>query len=69
MSICLYSCLSCLACTVHLFCAALYCHLWLIWLSCVFHFISYTAQFFKKVIEHNACFHLLYNFCLKHFSL
>jgi len=36
MSMCLYSFLSCLACTVHLFCAALYCRLWLIGLSCVF---------------------------------
>ena len=28
MNVCLYSCLSYLACKLHVFCAILYCHLW-----------------------------------------
>jgi len=52
MSMCLYSCLSCLACTVHLFCAVLYCHLWLIWLFCVFPlYLINSTVFLKKLLN------------------
>jgi hypothetical protein len=34
-----------------------------------FHSISNCKIFGKKVIEHKMCFDLLYNICLKHFSL
>jgi len=36
MNVCLYSCLSYLACKSRVFCAILYCRLWPIWLHHIF---------------------------------
>ena len=40
-----------------------------LWLH-IFDIISETERFSKKkkVIEYKMCFHLLYNFCIEHFS-
>jgi len=40
----LYSCLSSPACKSHLFCAVLYCHLWLVWLYHIFLHYFIKAQ-------------------------
>jgi len=68
MDVCVYSCLTYLACKSRIFYVALYCHDWL------FHIFPHClingTIFEKKIIEHkNACFDFLCNFCLKYFSL
>jgi hypothetical protein len=68
MNVCLYSCLTYPVCKSHLFCAALYCHLWLAWALPYFSALSHKQQDFRKKIEHNM-YVFLYGFYLKNFSL
>ena len=56
LSVCLYSCLSCPALKVHLFCAALYCHVWPVWLyHIVQHYLINGKISGKKIIESKIC--------------
>jgi hypothetical protein len=67
--VCLYSCVSHPVCKMHLFYAALYCHMWPIWFYHIFlHYLINSKIFGKKCIEHDMCFDFLYNVCLQHFS-
>jgi len=51
--------------------AVLYCHMRAVYLYHIFphYFVNVTIFEKKKVIEHKMCFHFIYRFCLKHFSL
>jgi len=40
MDVCLYSCMGCPAWKSHLLCAIFCCHLWPLWLNCIFPHIS-----------------------------
>ena len=55
MSVCLYSCLSYLACKLHLFCTALYIHLEPADSTMLFHIISRSAQYSEKMIIEMKC--------------
>jgi hypothetical protein len=58
------------ACKSHLFCSALYCHLWHVWVYHIFpHYLINGNIFEKKSTEHKMCYDFLYNVCPKHFSL
>ena len=49
----LYSCLSYTARKLHLSCDVLQCHLWPVWLYCIFtHYLTNCTIFGKKVTEH-----------------
>ena len=51
-------------------CAVLFCHMQAVWLHHIFpHYFVNIMIFEKKVIEHKKCFHFIYRFCTKHFSL
>ena len=61
MSLCLYSCLSYPACKLHLFCAALYRHLWPVWPYRIFPQYLINGRIFWGGWL-NLCFDVLYNF-------
>jgi hypothetical protein len=65
MSVCLCSCPDYRAFESHLFCTALYFHLWPLWLHRIFVHYLKKARFSEKCdwIQ-NVCFDFLYNFCL-----
>jgi hypothetical protein len=68
--VCLYSCLTYLACKLPLFCVALYCHLRSVWLYRYLpHYLMHGTIFGKKNIEYKMCVLIFYNFCLKHLIL
>jgi len=46
-----------------------HCHLWKAPLCNVFSTLTHKLHIFEKqLLNKNACFDFLYNFCLKHFS-
>jgi hypothetical protein len=52
VSLCLYSCLSYPASKSHFFCAALYCHLWPVWLYNIFsHYLINGTIFGEKLLN------------------
>ena len=51
MYVCLYSCLSYTAWKSHLFCAALYCHLWRVWLYVCPHYLINGTILRKKLLS------------------
>jgi hypothetical protein len=65
----LYSSLKYPACKSHLFWAALYCHLWPIWLYHIFPHLINGTIFGKKYFEHKTCSFLKGSFFRKHFTL
>jgi len=50
--------------------AGLYCHLWPVRLYQVFtHYLINGTIFGKILLNNKMCFNVLYNICMKHFSL
>jgi hypothetical protein len=51
-------------------CAAVYFHLWPVWLYHIFPYYLKNGMIFENTLGRtlNTCFDYLYNFCLKHFS-
>ena len=46
--VCLYFCLSYAACEARLFCSALYCHVWPVWLYHIFYALAHKRHDFRK---------------------
>jgi len=62
-----YSCLCYSACKSHLFCVALHCCLWPVWLSHILtHYLTKGTVFRKTLLNIQRLFCSPYNFCLKH---
>jgi hypothetical protein len=67
---CVFTCCN-LARKLHLFCAALCCHLWPVWLYWIFrHYLAHSKIFRKQITEQQMCFDFPYTFSLqKNFPL
>ena len=55
MSVCLYCCLSSVACKSHLFCTTLYCYLWPVWLYHIFPQYLFNGTNFRKRLLSITC--------------